>query len=57
MEKADYISPVWEMPGKVHDWRNYAGNELISIWYTFSEEQKRAIALTLDAAASREEWD
>lgn len=57
MEKDEYISPRWGTGSKVHNWKRYAEPELIAIWDTFNEEQKRAIALTLDAAASREEWD
>lgn len=57
MKKHEYISPKWGAGNKVHNWTLYAEPELIAIWDTFSEEQKRVIALTLDECASREEWD
>ncbi|WLX93283.1 recombinase RecA [Klebsiella pneumoniae] len=57
MERDEYISPKWDSGGKVHNWKRYAEPELIVIWDTFSEEQKRVIALTLDEAAGKEEWD
>ncbi|MEN6731678.1 recombinase RecA [Klebsiella pneumoniae] len=57
MEEHEYISPKWDSGSKVHNWLNYATPELIAIWDTFSDEQKRVIAMTLDAAANREEWD
>ncbi|HHG0626041.1 TPA: recombinase RecA [Klebsiella pneumoniae] len=57
MERDEYISPKWDSGGEVHNWKRYAEPELIAIWDTFSEEQQKAIALTLEEAAGKEEWD
>lgn len=57
MERHEYISPKWGSGSKVHNWKRYAEPELIAIWDTFSEEQQKVIALTLEAVADREEWD
>ncbi|MBM2681821.1 recombinase RecA [Klebsiella pneumoniae] len=56
MERDEYISPKWGTGSKVHNWLNYAEPELIAIWDTFSEEQQKVIALTLEEVANREEY-
>ena len=53
----DIDNPKWEEAGKVHDWRNYVGERTKAIWHTFTQEQRRAIALDADDSASNEEWD
>jgi hypothetical protein len=55
--KGDWRSPEWEKAGRVHDWRNYVGDELRAMWDTFTDEQKRAIARNADVLADGEEWD
>lgn len=56
MERDEYISPKWDSGGKVHNLKRYAEPELIAIWDTFSEEQQKVIALTLEEVANREEY-
>jgi hypothetical protein len=53
----DVILPDWENTGRVHDWRNYISEELRHIWWTFTVDQKMAIARNADDMADRERWD
>lgn len=53
----DFENPNFEQAGKVHDWRNYAGEELRKIWKTLNFEQKKAVAISLENIASYEHWD
>jgi len=52
-----YDKPDWDNAERIHDWRNYADEELRQIWSTFTLEQKRIIAELLEKQADREEWD
>lgn len=47
----------FENTSKVHDWRNYVGEETQKIWQTFTHEQRVAIATDADWLASGEEWE
>jgi len=49
--------PEWEKANRVHDWRNYATEEIKRLWPSFTEEQQQAIFEMLDEFASREEWE
>ena len=53
----DYSDPDWNDDSRVHNWRNYIGRSLRSLWPTFTDEQKAAIAENADDIAGREEWD
>lgn len=53
----DWENPEWASGGKVHNWHNYASEALQLIWKTFTPEQKKIIASTLDECASNEYWD
>lgn len=53
----DWKDPQWHEAGKVHDWKNYAGEWLREMWHSFYDEQKKAVAASLDDVASAEEWD
>lgn len=55
--KEQALSPEWERATKVHDWRNYASEDIQRLWPTFNEEQKFAIVDMLDALAGQEYWD
>ncbi|HEJ9029252.1 TPA: recombinase RecA [Serratia marcescens] len=48
---------MWTEYNKVHCWRNYAPKQLRDIWHTFSDEQKKHIAFTLQTIADNEHWD
>lgn len=50
-------NPVWHHAQKVHDWRNYAGDDLRKIWDTLTSEQQRAVYLSLDNIAGKEDWE
>lgn len=49
--------PRWDKAGRIHDWRNYATEELKAIWHTFTIKQKQVIYHLLNELASREEYD
>jgi len=53
----DYENPDWDDAGRVHDWRNYASNDLRAAWTEFSVRHRAIIAASLQDAADREEWD
>jgi len=53
----DWQHPDWDEGNRVHNWRNYAPFELIEMWETFTDEQKKAIAFALDECASNEHWE
>jgi hypothetical protein len=56
-EPYGFLHPEWDKAGKVHDWRNYASEEIMVMWEGFTPEQRLAIARMLDGMASNEEWD
>lgn len=53
----DYISPDWQGATPIHDWRNYASDELKSTWDSYSDEQRKIIAECLQGIADGEDWD
>ena len=54
---SDWVAPDWEAAGKVHEWKNYIGEELQAMWQTFTDDQKQALARKAESSASAEEWD
>lgn len=42
---------------RIHDWRNYVGDNTRRLWSTFTDEQRLAIALDADEMAGGEEWE
>lgn len=53
----EWKAPNWKENNRVHNWKNYAPAELIEIWDTFDDYQKKVIAVALDRVASDEHWD
>lgn len=53
----DYKSPDWNNLDRVHEWKNYISEDLVMIWDTFTDIQKKVIAENADNIADREEWD
>lgn len=53
----DWKDPKWNDAGKVHEWKNYASPWLREVWQSIPHEARKAVAASLDDAASREEWD
>jgi hypothetical protein len=49
--------PEFENADRVHDWRNHVGEATKSLWSTFTDEQKAAIALDSEYRANLEEWE
>lgn len=53
----DWDDPDWKDPDRVHNWKNYAGDWLKEVWPSLSQEQKKAVASSLDDIAAREDWE
>lgn len=53
----DWQDPQWRQGGKVHNWHNYASEEMKRMWNTFTDEQKQVVALTLNEIADNEHWE
>lgn len=49
--------PEFDGATRIHDWRNHVGERTQKLWDTFSHEQRLAIAMDAEDAASNEEWD
>lgn len=51
-------APEWNSDGqRVHDWRNYVGENVQRLWPKLSYETRLAIALDAQDLADREDWD
>jgi len=53
----DWAAPDWASAGRVHEWKNYVSEEVQSMWGTFTDVQKQALARQAEDNASKEEWD
>lgn len=53
----DWEFPAWNDGGFVHNWHNYAPQQLIDEWVNFTDFQKKLLAFTLDQCAGKEHWD
>lgn len=53
----DWENPQWNIEDRIHNWRNYASEELKAEWRRFSGQQKMIIASALDKISENEEWD
>ena len=53
----DALRPHWSKASKVHDWKNYIGEELRSEWNAFTDRQKMMMAANAQLLADREDWD
>ena len=53
----DWQYPEWENKSRVHNWRNYVSEELQAMWDTFTDVQKKALAISYDDIASQEDWE
>lgn len=53
----DWQDPKWDEYDRVHNWRNYASEELQLIWQSFTDKQKQVIASCFNDAADTEVWD
>jgi hypothetical protein len=47
----------FEDVGKVHDWRNYAPEEIVNVWDKLTDREKKLIFIMCETMADREEWD
>jgi hypothetical protein len=56
-EGEDIVNPEWGSCGRVHNWKNYAPDDLKAIWHTFSKEQLIVLVETFDTIASNEVWE
>ena len=57
VQKQALGDPAWEEAEKVHDWRNHVTARVQSIWNTFTDEQKLALADWAEYLSDRENWD
>lgn len=53
----DFADPKWDDGGRVHNWKNYAFEDLIAIWPTLPLRTRAIMAANLQAIADREDWD
>lgn len=53
----NYENPAWEDAGRVHDWLNYASNDIRAIWPELPMRHRAIIAASLQETADSEEWD
>lgn len=53
----DWNSPYWENATRVHDWRNYASEQLKEHWDNLTDTSKKVFAECLQNIADHEEWD
>jgi|GEM_PF-2148254 len=56
-EQRDWKSPNWENARRIHDWRNYISEEIRDMWSTFTDGQKKALAISAEERAGCEIWD
>lgn len=54
---SDWKYPEWDNPGKCHDWKNHIHIDVLSLWSTFNDLQKQAIARQAQELADNEEWE
>jgi len=54
---SDWQNPKWEVEDKVHNWRNYATEDVQRSWLEMSGRHRLIIAACLDDIAGMEEWD
>lgn len=53
----DWQQPKWGEVNRVHNWRNYAPDDLKEEWPNLSGRQRMIIAACLDEMAGNEHWD
>ena len=53
----DWQNPKWDITDRIHNWRNYASDDLKDEWLSMSGKQRMIIASCLDEIASGEHWD
>lgn len=53
----DWKEPDWDKRERVHCWRNYISEPVRLIWWTFTKEQKQALAEMLQEVADAEHWE
>ena len=53
----DWEQPDWGTEDRVHNWRNYASEDLEIEWPNMTGRQRLIIAAALNDIAGREHWD
>jgi len=53
----DWKYPEWDNPSKCHDWKNHIHIGVLSLWSTFNDLQKQAIARQAQELADNEDWE
>ena len=54
---SDWQNPDWTVESRVHNWRNYASEDLQQEWLNMSGRQRLIIAAMLEEMAGKEEWE
>jgi hypothetical protein len=50
-------NPEFDKAHRAHDWRNYVSGEWKENWFSFSERERKIIAILYQRIADEEEWD
>jgi hypothetical protein len=53
----DWEFPDWDKVNRVHNWHNYVSEEVQTLWPTFNNQQKQALAAGFEDVSLNEEWD
>ena len=57
MKEPEYLNPDFSDCRRIHEWKNYIGQETANIWHTFTDEQKQVLYFDAEYRAGLEEWD
>ena len=53
----DWKNPQWKVEDNIHNWRNYATENIQDLWRSFSDIQKKSISQCLQIMADKEDYD
>ena len=53
----DWSNPDWGLKDKVHNWRNYASEDLQAEWLMMSGKQRMIVSACLNEIADNEIWE
>lgn len=57
LELSEKSSTLFANIGRVHDWRNYIGENARLIWDELNKHQKAALRQDAEKMAEREDWE
>ena len=53
----NWDKPDWKEYDRIHNWRNHINSMVKEIWDTFSDQQKKILAMVAEVDAMQEDWD